>query len=88
MVGVQRCVRNNWLLQMNVLVLSTGRHGSTTFARACNRIQNYSAVHRSRSGGLEGRMEHPGNHIELFLKDKSRRMGCWLETAGEDFREF
>jgi hypothetical protein len=50
---------------MNVFVLSTGRCGSTTFARACSHIRNYSAAHESRIETLENRVEYPENHIEV-----------------------
>jgi len=50
---------------MNVFVLSTGRCGSTTFARACSHIRNYSAAHESRIKTLENRVEYPENHIEV-----------------------
>jgi hypothetical protein len=50
---------------MNVFVLSTGRCGSTTFARACEHIKNFSAAHESRIGRLHERIEYPEDHIEV-----------------------
>ncbi|PSQ98451.1 MAG: hypothetical protein BRD53_02230 [Bacteroidetes bacterium SW_7_64_58] len=50
---------------MNVFVLSTGRCGSTTFARACEHIENYSSAHESRMRSVEGRVRYPSNHIEI-----------------------
>jgi hypothetical protein len=51
---------------MNVFVLNTGRCGSTTFAKACSHITNYSSAHESRSGTIgEGRLSFPQNHIEI-----------------------
>ena len=50
---------------MNVFVLSTGRCGSTTFARACGHIENYSAAHESRISHVHGRVDYPDNHIEV-----------------------
>lgn len=50
---------------MNVFVLNAGRCGSTTFIRACQHIDNYSAAHESRlrlTGPL--RLAYPANHIE------------------------
>jgi hypothetical protein len=50
---------------MNVFILSTGRCGSTTFARACAHIRNYSAAHESRvSLPGEARLAYPPDHIE------------------------
>lgn len=54
---------------MNVFVLCTGRSGSTTFARACEHVDNYSVGHESRGGcigGEEGdRLDYPDDHIEV-----------------------
>jgi hypothetical protein len=50
---------------MNVSVLSTGRCGSTTFARACGHIENYSAGHETQTAKLEGRVRCPPRHIEV-----------------------
>lgn len=50
---------------MNVFVLSTGRCGSMTFARACHHIQNFTSAHESRSGRIKhDRFNYPENHIE------------------------
>ena len=50
---------------MNVFVLSTGRCGSTTFAKACQHITNYTAAHESRGGFLgDARFAFADNHIE------------------------
>lgn len=50
---------------MNIFILNTGRCGSTTFIRACQHIENYTASHESRSA-LTGkqRLTYPDNHIE------------------------
>lgn len=50
---------------MNVFVLSTGRCGSTTFARACGHIENYSTAHESRISHVHGRVDYPDDHIEV-----------------------
>lgn len=51
---------------MNIFVLCTGRCGSTTFARACQHIENYSVGHESRvSCVTDGRFNYPDNHIEV-----------------------
>lgn len=49
---------------MNIFVLSTGRCGSTTFVRACEHIDNFSAGHESQAGKLRNRFKYPDNHIE------------------------
>ena len=55
---------------MNVFVLCTGRCGSTTFARACGHMTNYTSAHESRRRPempLRTRQDvrYPGNHIEV-----------------------
>jgi len=51
---------------MNVFVLNTGRCGSTTFARACRHISNFSSAHESRTYLFgEERLAYPSNHIEV-----------------------
>ena len=50
---------------MTVLVLCTGRSGSTTFIKACKHITNYSSAHESLSEELgNARFQFPDNHIE------------------------
>ncbi len=44
---------------------STGRCGTTTFARACEHISNFSAAHESRIGKMQKRVKYPKNHIEV-----------------------
>ncbi|HEY9052972.1 MAG TPA: hypothetical protein VIQ03_15580 [Gammaproteobacteria bacterium] len=50
---------------MNIFILNAGRCGSTTFIKACQHIQNFTALHESRSvfTGTQ-RLEYPDNHIE------------------------
>lgn len=51
---------------MNIFVLSTGRCGSVTFAKACSHITNFSAAHESNAGLIgEKRLAFPDNHIEV-----------------------
>ncbi len=51
---------------MNVFVLSTGRCGSTTFAKACTAITNFSVGHeRNRMLVGEARWQYPEHHIEI-----------------------
>ena len=48
-----------------VFVLSTGRCGSTTFARACEHISNWSAAHESLIHEVgDARFAYPERHIE------------------------
>ena len=50
---------------MRVFVLSTGRCGSTTFARACGHATNYTSGHETRRRRLlEDRFAYPDQHIE------------------------
>jgi hypothetical protein len=50
---------------VNVFILSAGRSGSQTFAKACDHIANYTSAHESRSGLLgEAHFDYPDNHIE------------------------
>lgn len=50
---------------MNVFILSAGRSGSKTFARACGHVTNYTSAHESRSGLLgDAHFDYPDNHIE------------------------
>lgn len=49
----------------NVFVLCTGRCGSTTFIRAAEHIENYSAAHESRPHVIgPSRLDYPPDHIE------------------------
>ena len=50
---------------MNVFVLNTGRCGSTTFIKACQHIDNYTAGHESRARHTgPDRLSYPEHHIE------------------------
>ena len=51
---------------MNIFVLCTGRCGSTTFAKACGHIRNFTAEHESRCGLIgDDRFMYPDSHIEV-----------------------
>jgi len=52
---------------MNVFVLCTGRCGSTTFARACRHITNFTVGNESRIKvvGYAERVAYPPAHIEI-----------------------
>ena len=65
---------------MRVFVLSVGRVGSTTLARACSHIHGFTAAHESRAKLLgDERFDYPDQHIEVdhrlswFLGDLGRR---------------
>jgi hypothetical protein len=51
---------------MRVFVLSTGRCGTTTLARACSHITNFTCAHESNWGRVgPDRFEYPDQHIEI-----------------------
>ena len=75
---------------MNVFVLSTGRCGSTTFAKACAHITNYTADHESLRRGDEtryreryGSLRFPQRHIEVDNR-LSWFLGALEEQYGPD----
>lgn len=50
---------------MNIFILSTGRCGSMSFAKACAHISNYTSGHETRSHICgEERLAYPKDHIE------------------------
>jgi hypothetical protein len=58
-------VKTIYCRAVNVFILSTGRSGSQTFARACAHLTNYTSAHESRSGLLgDAHLDYPDNHIE------------------------
>ena len=66
---------------MNVFVLCTGRCGSTTFARACAHITNFTASHESRCRLLgPDRVAYPENHIEV-----DNRLAWFLGRLGNAY---
>jgi predicted O-methyltransferase YrrM len=74
---------------MNVFVLSTGRCGSTTFARACRKITNYSSAHESKSASRLPEpatpyqtLLYPDNHIEVDNR-LSWMLGTLDKTYGD-----
>ena len=50
---------------MRVFVLTTGRTGSTTFARACAHAENFTAGHETAAHRIESRLDYPDHHIEV-----------------------
>lgn len=65
---------------MNVFVLTTGRSGSVTFSRACRHITNYTSGHETRSRIVDGRLDYPGDHIEV-----DPRLAWWLGTMDRKY---
>ena len=72
---------------MNVFVLSTGRCGSETFARACRQIKNYTAAHESYNPWLYPKvtspyrsLQYPPNHIEV-----DNRLSWFLGTLEKQY---
>lgn len=63
---------------MRVFVLTTGRSGSTTFARAASHISNFTAAHESRSDRHHARLSYPDDHIEV-----DNRLGWFLGSLGK-----
>ncbi len=51
---------------MNVFILSAGRSGTQTFARACDHVTNYTSAHESRSG-LLGRLDRRFGDRAFYL---------------------
>lgn len=78
---------------MNVFVLCTGRCGATTFHRACEHIENYSAGHdlstpeRNASVCVDYCRTSSAN-IRAFLESKSRAFDFRLEEARRRFPVF
>lgn len=60
---------------MRVFVLTTGKSGSTTFAKACSHIVNYTSAHESRCHLSEARCVFPDDHIEV-----ANRLSWFLGT--------
>lgn len=66
---------------MRVFVLGTGKCGTTTWAKACGAITNYTSSHESRCHLIEKRTWYPDQHIECanrlawFLGTLDRRYG-------------
>lgn len=64
---------------MNVFVLSTGRCGSLTFAKACESIRNFTTKHES-GWGREDRLAYSDNHIEV-----DNRLSWFLGSLDERY---
>ena len=50
---------------MRIFVLGTGRCGTTTFAKACSHITNYTSGHETHRDHPERFPVYPDNHIEV-----------------------
>ena len=65
---------------MRVFVLTTGRTASTTFAAACEHIDNMTAGHETRARQLSARLDYPDQHIEV-----DNRLVWFLGGLGRHF---
>jgi hypothetical protein len=69
--------------RMRVFVLTTGRSGSVTFARACGHITNLTSAHESRAAAHgEARLDYPDDHVEV-----DNRLSWFLGPLAERFPE-
>jgi hypothetical protein len=69
---------------VNVFVLSTGRAGSTTIARACGHFDGWTAGHETRSRELgKKRFDYAPNHVESDNR-LTWVLGRLFERFGED----
>lgn len=68
----------------NVFILCTGRSGSTTLAKACSHITNYSSGHETRASEIgESRLNYADNHIEADNR-LSWMLGSLDKKYGDD----
>jgi len=68
---------------MNVFILNTGRCGSTTFIKACEHINNYTAAHESLvTKCADDRFAYPPNHIEA-----DNRLSWFLGKLDEKYAD-
>jgi len=66
---------------MRIFVLNTGRCGSTTWIKACQHVNNYSAAHESRVQHIgDERLAYADNHIEA-----DNRLSWYLGRLDELF---
>lgn len=69
---------------MRVFILNTGRAGSTTIARACQHISNYTSGHETLAKKFgEERFQYPDNHIDADNR-LSWHLGQMNEKFGDD----
>ena len=67
---------------MRAFVLCTGRCGSTTFARACDHITNFSSGHETNIAAIDDRLRYPDQHIEV-----DSRLAWFLGELGATYPE-
>lgn len=69
----------------NVFVIGSGRCGTSTFAKACEHIENWSVAHESKaqSWGYD-RLDYPHGHIECDCR-LSWRMGSLVSRFPDAF---
>lgn len=67
----------------NIFILGTGRNGSMSFAKACQKIENYSSGHETRLAmRAQDKLNYPLYHIE-----SDNRLSWMLGLLGERFSE-
>ena len=67
--------------RMRVFVLGTGRCGTTTFIRACEHLDEFTAGHETRARQVaENRFDYPDQHIEA-----DNRLSWMLGSLGRRF---
>lgn len=72
------------LVISNVFVLNAGRSGSTSFAKACAHISNYTSGHETKSWQVgAARLNYPTEHIEVDNK-LSWMLGLLDAKYGDD----
>jgi hypothetical protein len=74
-------------LTMNVFVLSTGRCGSKTFAKACQHMKNYTAAHESNSRWLHKGVKEPYRHLKFPENhvEVDNRLSWFLGTLEKNY---
>lgn len=50
---------------MRAFVLTSGRTGSQTWAKACQRLTSHTVDHEGRAHRVAGRLSYPDNHISV-----------------------
>ena len=63
-------------------MLTTGRAGSVTFARAAAEMSNYSVGHETRASRISGRLNYHDQHVEV-----DNRLSHFLGLLGERYRD-
>jgi hypothetical protein len=67
---------------VRAFVLGTGRCGTTTFAKACESITNYTVGHETQARQVKNRLGFPDHHIEV-----DHRLAWFLGTIDVMYRD-